>query len=243
MYNLALSPAHEAFLAATFAANRARYAGWRMETEPGGPPSDEPNNNPEAEPGGAPTPKDLDKGYPPNTPVVEMTTEQQAAYYKQQAAKHESRNKALLAITGGKVGDALKSDLEELAALRESTLTDTEKALSDATKAGEAAATLKYGTMLVEAEFRAQLATVEPERRDAILDNLKAAFSNYLTDDGLPDTAKVQALVAAINVPDKGNPRPLDFGSGHKRHRDQTPVNGIQAGADMFTASRGRTSN
>ena len=45
-----------------------------------------------------------------------MTTEQQAAYYKQQAAKHESRNKALLSITGGKVGDALKADLEELAA-------------------------------------------------------------------------------------------------------------------------------
>lgn len=172
-----------------------------------------------------------------------MTTEQQAAYYKQQAAKHESRNKALLAITGGKVGDALKADLEELAALRESSLTDTEKALSDATKAGEAAATVKYGTLLVEAEFRAQLATVEPERRDAILDNLKAAFPNYLTDDGLPDTAKVQALVAAINVPDKGNLRPLDFGSGHKRHRDQTPVNGIQAGAEMFTASRSKTAN
>lgn len=37
MYKLALSPAHEAFLAATFAANRARYAGWRMEIEPDDP--------------------------------------------------------------------------------------------------------------------------------------------------------------------------------------------------------------
>src|SRR5215218_296038 len=39
----------------------------------------------------APAPPDPAGGFPADTPVTEMTTEQQAAYWKHQSRKHEER--------------------------------------------------------------------------------------------------------------------------------------------------------
>lgn len=51
--------------------------------------------------------------------VNEMTPERQANFWRRRARKHERSVKALLEITGGKYGDELRADLEELEQLRQ----------------------------------------------------------------------------------------------------------------------------
>ncbi|WP_136032462.1 hypothetical protein [Microbacterium sp. PF5] len=71
-------------------------------------------------------------GFPANTPVKEMTPEQQAAYWQDKARKHEDRVKAF----GGKTPEEIAQLQAELDAARTASQTAEEKAIQDAKQEG-----------------------------------------------------------------------------------------------------------
>lgn len=72
--------------------------------------------------------------FPANTPVKDMTPEQQAAYWQDKSRKHENRTKAL----GDWTPEKIKELEKERDALRSKTQTDTEKELEKARSEGRA---------------------------------------------------------------------------------------------------------
>ena len=158
------------------------------------------------------------KGFPANTPVHEMTAEQQAAYWKDKSQLHEGRNKDLLKITGGKFGDELKAELSELGTLRDKDKTDSERAIEEAKNTAKAEVRKELGTDAARMAFEFALGH-DPEKNDQsdLIDTLD--LTKVLTDDGKVDTAKVRAIVNKIAPTGKGKggtAQDADFGAGRR---------------------------
>lgn len=170
-----------------------------------------------------------DKGFPAETPVVEMTAVEQAAYWKFHARQHESRVKAM-----GDYDD-IKSKAAQYDALSDASRTDQERAVETAKAEGKAAALQEAAPRLVRAEFRAAAKGVLTDAaRDAILEDLD--FSKYLTDKGEVDEAKVAAKVTALAPAGPQRP-PVQLGQG----RTPTEVKpSVQSGKDLYEQSRKR---
>ena len=101
------------------------------------------------------------------------------------ARKHEERAK-----TNAKA-------VAELETLRQSQMTDQEKALDEARKSARREALLEVGAHLVTAEFRAQAGgRIDPDRLSVLLEDLD--MSKYLTEDGQVDTERVAKKVDAL---------------------------------------------
>ena len=227
MKRTTLSPEQAAWLAATFDRNRSIFGGFRMEA--GGDGS---NNGTEGEGEGG-VDKGVDKGFPADTPVKDMTTDQQLAYYQYQARKHEDRNKDILKLTGGKYGDDLKAVFDELETLRDEKRTDGEKAVEEAKKAAREEAAREYGPKMAKLAFETALA--HREDRDDLIAALN--LTSVLTDEGDVDTAKVRNIVDKIAPADKGQGNQRhDFGAG--RRGGQASKTGVEAGRELFAASR-----
>jgi len=184
-----------------------------------------------------PPPADAGKGFPENTPLAEMTVDQQAAYWRDKAQKHERRASAYHTAVGGKTADEVRAELEAAATLRQSQLSDAERQLEEARNAARQEAAAQFGNKLVAAEFKAALAHVDGERRDQIIAGLN--LSAYLTDNGDVDTDKVSSYAAAIApaVKDTGNDR-HDFGAGRRGNGSSSTKTGVAAGAALFEARK-----
>jgi hypothetical protein len=173
---------------------------------------------------------DSGKGFPADTPVKDMTLEQQVAYHQYHSQKHETRNRELMAITGGKHGDALRKEMEELGSLRKEKLTPSEQAIEEA----KAAARGELLPQLAETAFRVAIGT---RKTEAEVDEFVADLNlTRFIKDGKVDTAKVLERVQQY-APDKdtgGSPR--DFGQGKRGNGQQK--SGVAAGAEMFAASK-----
>lgn len=195
------------------------------------PPADPPNDPPADPPADPPS----DFGYPANTPVERMTPDQQAAYYRHQARKHEDRNKDLLRLTGGKFGDDLKAVFDELETLRDEKRTDSEKAVEEARRTAREEVTRDYGPKSVRTAFELLLGDMPEEDRNAEIELLD--LSKFLTDSGDVDTAKVRSHAEKIAPADKGQGNQRhDFGAGR---RGAGPAKtGISAGADLYAARK-----
>lgn len=215
-----LSPRDAAFLAETFARNRARFAGWSMEADDdaekgSGKDGDDAKKGADADKGNAGSD---DKGYPENTRVEDMKPEQQAAYYRTQARKHEERNRDILKRTGGKYGDDLQAELDELNRLRTERLTDGEKALEDAKRTAREEAQREYGPKMARLAFETALA--HRDDRSDLIDALN--LTSVLTDSGDVDTDKVRTIVERIAPADKGTGgQRHDFGGGRREQKPQ----------------------
>ena len=178
--------------------------------------------------GGDEAPKLNEHGFPDQTPVKDMPAEQQVAYWKHQARKHEGRVKDMADY------DAIRAERDELRATGQ---TDTEKAIEAARKeAAEAArAEARKETLppLVKAEFRAVIAGRIPADRIAnLLEPLD--LTKFLTaDGGEVDTDKVQQYVDGLGLGD-GKKWP-DTGQGR---RDQQKATGVAAGREAFASRR-----
>lgn len=200
---------------------------------PTGPPAPPPS--PPVPPTGQPpapsTPPPGDKGYPEGTPLAEMTTEQQVAYWRTQSRKHEAEAK--------KRGDydALKTKADQFDALEAASRTEHEKAVEEARKAADTAARAdergKLGPQLVGAHLRAALTgRLADVQRDALITGVKTEM--FLSADGTVDPAAVQTWVdqvapATTAPPGRGAP---DLGQG----RRSTPPaqTGVAAGAALW---------
>lgn len=178
-----------------------------------------------------------DKGFPENTPVASMTLEQQVAYHKHQARKHEQRATAYREAAGGKSADDLKNDLTELGTLRTERMTESEKQVNQAKVEGRREAALTLAPQL----FDVALAHVDEERRKVLIDTID--LSKVVSDAGEIDTAKVKSIAESLAPADKdqGNTRqPFDFGGGKRGGTDTTT--GVSAGRELFKQRRGKTS-
>ncbi len=172
-----------------------------------------------------------DKGFPAETPLSEMTLEQRESYWKTQARKHEtaSKNRA--------DRDAIKAELD---ALKASTQTDAEKAVeaakTEASTSAKVEARNQYVPQLVTAKLEAALAGKMPAEKIAaqveFLDHTK-----FLTEAGEVDTDKVKQYAAGLAP--AGGKWP-DTGQGNRGTK--TSGKGVGVGADMFAASRGKSS-
>lgn len=153
-------------------------------------------------------------GYPPNTKAEDMTPEQQAAYYRHQARKHEDRNKEWQRTLDGKTAEEIKAEREELEKLRAKERTEAENAVEDAKKSTKAEVIKEFGTKLVAAEFKAVLSHVDEDRRGQIIENLD--LSKFISDNGDVDTDKVKSAAAALAPADTGAGGNRDFGAGRR---------------------------
>lgn len=171
-----------------------------------------------------------DKGFPENTAVADMDAAQQAAYWKFQSRKHESRNAALGNLTTEQLTE-LRTKAQRADELELTLGTDTERAVASAKQQALAEAQAQYQPMLVKAHFLAAAAgRVDADKLATILEPLD--LSKFLAADGTPDTAKVAAYVDGI-APAKGTepitPKgPTSLGSGR---RGGTPTAGVSAAA------------
>lgn len=226
-----LSADQATWLAATLDRNRVLYGGFRMEAT-----DDAAGRDALDDTGASGDPEDGVKGFPADTPVKDMTIEQRAAYWEHQSKKHESRNKDMLRLTGGRHGDDLKSVFDELESLRNEKRTDGEKAVEEAKKAAREEAVREYGPKMAKLAFETALA--HREDRDDLIAALN--LTSVLTDEGDVDTVKVRNIVDKIAPADKdqGNQR-RDFGAGHRGSGGSK--SGINAGAELYAASRKKT--
>lgn len=179
-------------------------------------------------------------GYPANTPVVEMTAAEQAAYWKAQSRKHESRVKALGTPDEIK---AWKDAAVELDKVRRANMNDTERAVAEAREQATADAARAWAVKLVAAEFRAATAgRVEAAELADVLDTLD--LSKFLADDGTVNVDKVNQLAARITgtsgddaVKTAATAAFPYIGQGK---RANTRTGGLAAGQAAFEARKGR---
>jgi hypothetical protein len=141
-----------------------------------------------------------DKGFPENTPVKEMTTEQQAAYYRYQNRQTDNKLAAFKGVTPQQVQE-LQTELE---GLREKSLSADQKAIKDAEKAARAAADADWLPKLQTAQLRAIASDVlKGDQLEAWLSGMNpAAFAG---ETGEIDQEKVIGhLTAAFGGSDQG---------------------------------------
>jgi hypothetical protein len=173
-------------------------------------------------------------GFPADTPIAEMTPEEQAAYWKHAAQKHEQRNKEWRNVLGGKTSDEVKAELAEADRLRQEQMSDHEKALAEAVKKGRESALSEYGPKMARLAFDAALSHLDKDKRDALLDTLD--LSKVITTEGTIDTDKVSAIVSALAPADTANNGGgTDYGAGRRQTKSKS---GVDAGADLFAGRK-----
>lgn len=163
-------------------------------------------------PADAPPAPSQDKGYPEGTPVAEMTPEQQVAYWRTQARKHEDRVKERADY------DDLKAKATELEELRAASMSEQEKALAEAVEKARAEGRSEASrevnqaavTALMEAALTGRGKTPE---QTAVL--LKHFNPESFVDKGKPDTKAILELADTIAGPATGGSRIVQsFGQG-----------------------------
>jgi predicted nucleic acid-binding protein len=149
-----------------------------------------------------------EQGFPSDTRLADMTVEQQAAYWKHQARKHETAIKSL-----GDVNE-LRSKAEQYEALLRTTQTDQERAVEDARRTAAAEATAaarkQYGGLLVDAKITAATAgRLDDRQLSTLLSGLDR--SRFLTATG-----EVNADALAEFVDGIAPAKPADLGQGRR---------------------------
>lgn len=134
---------------------------------------------------------DKDPGFPKDTPLAEMTTYQQVAYWKHHARKHEG-----IANARGDY-DQVKADAEKWKTYQDSNKAPDQKVLDAAIETARSEERAKNAPRLVKAEFKAAAAgNIPPELLDAFLEDVN--HTTYVKPDGELDTDKIAKRVEAL---------------------------------------------
>lgn len=156
--------------------------------------------------------KNMANKFPENTPVNEMTTEEQMEYWKHQARKHEGRLKDL-------------GDIEELKANAEKGKNVDQLVASAVGEALEA--TLPE---LVKAKFTAGIGNVPEQFMEAYLED--ADLLAYVDDEGKVDEAAITERLKTLND---------SFGGeGHGGFRQTVDNKGVSAGEALYESEKGK---
>ena len=185
---------------AVLAKHKALFGDARMENEPAGGGDPGPPAGQVASPGDvpgatAPTPPE-NTGFPADTPVKDMTIEQQAAYWKHYARQHEERARPFKDLTPEAL-QALREKADQHDALERELMSDKDKAILEAKEAAEAETTARFAEKLVKAEFKSAAAgRLEADRLNTVLAPLD--LTKFLDKNGDVDEAKVSQYVDSI---------------------------------------------
>lgn len=167
--------------------------------------------------------------FPANTPVAEMSAEQQAAYWRDKARKHEDRVKAF----GDYTPDAIAGLVQERDQLRTASQTDQEKAVEEAKEAGRAEVRTVLANERVKVALEKALNGRIPDA-GALLDLDRSQFVN----GDAADTAAINAWVNEHSTESTSSAKGLrDLGQGRERGTD-APNKGVNAGRELFTGSK-----
>lgn len=153
------------------------------------------NPNPEPTQGVPAPPAPTDPGFPADTPVAEMTADQQLAYWKHQSRKHERR------ADERKDYDQLKAAADELAALKAASQTEAERALEqareEARREGENLGAQRYLRDAVIGRFQ-RLSGMDDDETREVFDVIGSDPSHFVKDDGDIDVERITRLAARV---------------------------------------------
>src|SRR5690625_1163632 len=205
-------------------------------TEPEGgsntedPPGDDTGQHGGEQSGSTGETKLNEHGYPDETPIKDMTADQQAAYWKYHAQKHERRSKEREDY------DAIKAERDRL---KQSTMTDAEKQIEEAREEGKALAAQEYSDRMVDAMLRGTL-----KGHGLKADDIDSRLSfidrkAFLTDNGEVDSDKVNAYLEANAPGEKKKESWPDTGGGN-RGGGKGLGGSVQAGKDLYAQRRGK---
>lgn len=207
-----LDPLDEDSITALLDFHRSTFGDARMEGNEGDPqPPEQP-----IQPGTG-----EDRGFPADTPIAEMTSDQQAAYWKHQARKHEGVVKGLGNI------DELKAKAARADELEQERLGESEKAINAAREEGRQAALAEARPKLVESSFRSVAGQrhLPAEQIDTLWQAVNPQA--FLTDMGEVDTDKVTNYLSAVSPAEDPKSGLYSTGGGQ---RDQIQQTGREAG-------------
>ncbi|MGK9270488.1 hypothetical protein KXR83_05745 [Williamsia muralis] len=181
------------------------------------PPATPPAPTP---PAGPPTPPpNADKGFPENTPIADMTVEQQLAYFK-----HHDRKKAdTLSKFGGFTPEQVKQQAEDLEKLRQAQLTADQRAIEDAkTEAANAAKSEAAGTWAPKLLKAVASRFVEGDQLKSFLAVTDAKA--FIKDGEFDDEAVVGHLTGLFGTANNtsGNQQQRQWGQGGGRPQAQS---------------------
>lgn len=182
------------------------------------------------------------EGFPKDTPVAEMTTEQQVAYYKHQSRKHEDRASEYRTAAGGKSAAEVKAGLESAEEARRKGLDAQALALEDAKKEAREQTANEYAPKAARAVFELALSHVEDKsERDEILSAIDV--KSVITETGDIDTDKVSRIVQRLAPAGKaeGHRERLREWPNGDRRTDKT--SGVAAGRSLFQERHGKKSD
>jgi hypothetical protein len=181
--------------AAVLAQHKAFFGNARMENE-GGDGGAPVIAGPDGVPGAGPATPPVDLGFPAETPVKDMTIDQQAAYWKHQSRKHEERSKAFDGLTPETLA-SLREKADQHDALERELMSDKDKAIATARDEAAAETTAKFAEKLVKAEFKsASAGRLDADRLNNILAPLD--LTRFLDKNGDVDETKVAAYVDSV---------------------------------------------
>jgi hypothetical protein len=187
---------------------------------------------------GSSTDTSTGRGFPENTPVEDMTVEEQAAYWRHHARKHEDRLKKQPSPAELR---QLREQAAELERLQEENASADEKALKAARKEGASAERTRLGQRLAAAELKAAAAG-KVAGFEALVEDLN--LSKFVGEDGEPDaeaiTATVERLIALAPAQQGGQEEQRqaapDLEQGPRPAPDTTPS--VQSGRDLYANFR-----
>ena len=171
--------------------------------------------------------------FPANTPVKEMTPEQQIAFHENKARRLEDTLKGFNGLTPKQISD-LQS---EVADLRTKGQTAEEAAIEQAREAGRA----EVRTILAAERVRASLERALDGRVPSATALLDLDRSKFIKGDAA-DTEAIAAWVEANSIPGTQQKKSPDLGQGRERGTS-TPEKGVGVGADMFANSRKKSTS
>lgn len=168
-----------------------------------------------------------DKGFPAETKIVDMTAEEQAAYWKFQSRKHENEKNALRTAAAKPAAKPAADDNDakpegnapiDAAELRKQILAEIKR---------------EQAPELVRSSFKAHIGDRLPEAtRDALLEDLNTA--KYVKEDGSVDTDAIKAR-ADVLAP-ATEERQIRKTRTHQGNRKRENPSSVQSGRDLFEA-------
>lgn len=214
------SPQHAAAMAAALIAHhRGRFGDARMEADGDAGDGGDGGDGGEQSSQQSGDQSVNEHGFPEKTPIKDMTPEQQVAYWKHKARKHED------AANARSDYDTVKAERDQL---RQAGMSADEKALEDAKKAAAEEARAQeratWAGRTVRAELRAALGGkgLKTEQINAITAPIDP--KNFLTDAGEVDADKVSEYASGFG----GGQQWPDMGQGRRGGSA-----GKESGADL----------
>lgn len=177
--------------------------------------------------GGGDNANDAEPKFPANTPVKDMTPDQQAAYHQHQARKHENRVKAF----GDYTPEKIKQLEQERDALKQGSQTDADNAIEAAREEGRAEVRNVLNKERATTALEKALDGRVP-RASALLglDVSKFIVNGNVDSDAVKAWVEDNSEEAPTGTPARRNP---DLGQG-KRGSAGDSKKSVAAGRDLF---------